>query len=35
MPAYFALGFIALIGIVFGLRWLSRIDPGALAAALR
>jgi hypothetical protein len=35
MPAYFALGFIALVAIVSGLRWLSRADPKALATVMR
>lgn len=35
MPAYFALGFIALVGILYVLRGLSRVDPAALATVLR
>jgi hypothetical protein len=35
MPAYFALGFIALLAIVYLLRWLTRIDPAALATLLK
>jgi hypothetical protein len=35
MPAYFALGFIALLAIVYGLRWLTRVDPAALATLLK
>ena len=35
MPAYFALGFIALVGIIYLLRGLSRVDPTALATILR
>jgi hypothetical protein len=35
MPAYFALGFIALVGIIYLLRGLSRVDPTALATVLR
>jgi DnaJ domain len=35
MPAYFALGFIALVAIVSCLRWLSRVDPKALATVMR
>lgn len=35
MPAYFALGFIALVVIVYGVRGLSRADPATLAAVLR
>ena len=35
MPAYFALGFIALVAIISGLRWLSRVDPKALATVMR
>src|SRR5262249_37165326 len=35
MPAYFALGGIALLVIVYGLRWLTRVDPAALAIFLK
>jgi len=35
MPAYFALGFIALVGIIYLLRGLSRVDPALLATVLR
>jgi len=35
MPAYFALGFIALVAILYALRGLSRVDPAALATVLR
>jgi DnaJ domain len=35
MPVYFALGFIALLAIVYGLRWLTRVDPAALATFLK
>jgi hypothetical protein len=35
MPAYFALGFIALVGIIYLLRGLSRVDPRLLATVLR
>ena len=35
MPAYFALGFIALVGIIYLLRGLSRVDPAVLATVLR
>jgi hypothetical protein len=35
MPAYFALGFIALVGIIYLLRGLSRVDPTVLATVLR
>lgn len=35
MPAYFALGFVALVFILYALRWLTRIDPAALATLLR
>jgi hypothetical protein len=35
MPAYFALGFIALLAIVYGLRLLTRVDPAALATFLK
>jgi hypothetical protein len=35
MPAYFALGFIALVAILYVLRGLSRFDPAALATVLR
>ena len=31
MPAYFALGFIALVGIIYLLRGFSRVDPALLA----
>jgi len=35
MPAYFALGFIALVAVLYVLRGLSRVDPAALATVLR
>jgi DnaJ domain len=35
MPAYFALGFIALVAVVSALRWLSRVDPKGLATVMR
>lgn len=35
MPAYFALGFIALVLVLYALRGLSRADPAALATVLR
>jgi len=35
MPAYFALGFIALVGVIYLLRGLSRVDPVLLATVLR
>src|SRR5262249_20599347 len=35
MPAYFALGFIALVGVLYALKALSRVDPAALATVLR
>jgi hypothetical protein len=35
MPAYFALGFVALVGAIYALRGLSRADPAALARVLR
>jgi hypothetical protein len=35
MPAYFALGFIALVIVLYALRGLSRVDPVALATVLR
>jgi len=35
MPAYFALGFVALVGIIYLLRGLSRADPTVLATVLR
>ena len=35
MPAYFALGFIAMVFLVYGLRWAAQVDPAALARALK
>jgi len=35
MPAYFALGFVALVAVIYSLRGLSRIDPVMLATVLR
>ena len=35
MPAYFALGFIAMMFLVYGLRWAAQVDPVALARALK
>ena len=35
MPAYFALGFVALVFVLYALRWLTRIDPAALATLLK
>ncbi len=31
MVAYFALGFIALVGALYGLRWLTQVDAAVLA----
>ena len=31
MPAYFVLGFIALVGIIYLLRGVSKVDPAVLA----
>lgn len=35
MPAYFALGFIALVGIIYLLRGVSKVDTSVLATVLR
>jgi hypothetical protein len=35
MPAYFALGFIGLLAVLYLLNWVSRLDPAALATVLR
>jgi hypothetical protein len=35
MPAYFALGFIAMVFLVYGLRWAAQVDPAALARVLK
>jgi hypothetical protein len=35
MPAYFALGFVAMVALVYGLRWAAQVDPAALAKVLK
>ena len=35
MPAYFVLGFMALIATLYGLSWATRINPAVLARFLR
>jgi hypothetical protein len=35
MPAYFALGFLALLALIYTLRWMTRADPAALASLLK
>ncbi len=35
MPAYFILGFLAMITLVYGLRWAAQTDPAKLARALK
>ena len=35
MPAYFALGFVVMVFLVYGLRWAAQIDPAALARAVK
>jgi hypothetical protein len=35
MPAYFALGFLALLALIYTLRWMTQADPAALASLLK
>ncbi len=35
MPAYFALGFIVMVFLVYGLRWLAEINPATLARLMK
>lgn len=35
MPAYFALGFVAMVGLVYGLRWAAQVNPATLATFLK
>jgi hypothetical protein len=35
MPAYFAVGFVALVALVYGLRWAAQANPATLARFLK
>ena len=35
MPAYFAVGFVALVALVYGLRWAAQANPANLARFLK
>jgi hypothetical protein len=35
MPAYFAVGFVVMVALVYGLRWAAQANPATLARTLR